>query len=378
MPTPPLSDELAREALQALSEHGAMTAAALALGVNASTLKSRVQTAKGRGLHLSDGIRGAMQNARITPGEAQGGWIVNVDPETGSRVSTRWKMPDDEKDPGDVLDRIAARLENIRAAPAIKRPKQTLNDARNFIPVSDVHLSMRVGEYGTAECVERLKAGTADLLERLPPAECTIIINNGDFTEQNDPSNMTPQSKHPLAVDAEYDDTTDVATDVTAWQIERALERSDHVIYKALKGNHDPQTARILRAALKQRYRNEPRVTIEADGIEVFAHVWEGNFIACHHGDLRKKPDEFILAFATRFPAYWGGTKFRELWVGHLHSLRERSQDHTGMTFNQVRAIAPAGRHANENLYSSPSEMIGVSYRKGGGRLLTLNHGFWN
>ncbi|KZY52609.1 hypothetical protein A3734_18470, partial [Sulfitobacter sp. HI0054] len=286
--------------------------------------------------------------------------------------------PKTDVEPEDVLERIADRLDNIRPAPAIKRPTQTRSDVRNFIPTSDVHMSMRVGDYGTAECVDRLKAGTADLTERLPPAECTVIVANGDYTEANDPSNLTPQSKHPLAVDMEYDDTTDIAVEVEAWRIEHALTRSDHVIYKALRGNHDPQTARIIRAALKQRYRNEPRVTIETDGIEVFAHAWEGNFIACHHGDLKKNPTEFVLAFATAYPQMWAGAIFRELWVGHLHRLKEISADQTGMTFNQVRAIAPLGRHAIENLYNSPSEMIGVAYRKGGGRLLTLNHGFWN
>jgi len=376
VPTPPLTDAQCLEAIQAKAEHhNSNTAAAAALGVNINTFRHRVMIGKARGLDVDPAIRDSMEAAgtKMVPNLA---WIKTKS-EDGISYSVQLK-PKTDDEPEDVLERIADRLDNIRPAPAIKRPLQTRSDVRNFIPTSDVHLSMRVGDYGTADCVDRLKSGTSDLLERLPPAECTIIVNNGDFTEQNDPSNLTPQSKHPLAVDAEYDDTTDVATEVEAWRIEQALERSDHVIYKSLRGNHDPQTARILRAALKQRYRNEARVTIETDGIDVFAHAWEGNFIASHHGDLKKNPTEFVLAFATAYPQLWAGAVFRELWVGHLHRLKERAMDETGMTFNQVRAIAPLGRHARENLYNSPSEMIGVAYRKGGGRLLTLNHGFWN
>ncbi len=332
------------------------------------------------GLHLSQGAQGAMESAGLNGVEIKGGWR-RVQHEDGSFDTVRWSAPENEgtEQPEDVLERIADRLDKIRSAPAIKRPGTTRTDIRNFVPVFDVHLSMRVGDYGTAQCVDRLKTGMADILDRMAPAECTIILNGGDFTEQNDPSNLTPQSKHPLAVDAEYDDTTDVATDVTAWMIESALERSDHVIYKALRGNHDPNTARILRAALKQRYRDEVRVTIDTDGIDVFAHCWEGNLLAGHHGDLKKKPVDYVLAFATRYPKYWEASKFREVFTGHLHHKKvPLEQDETGMSFNQVRAIAPLGRHSIEQMYDSPSEMLGITYRKGGGRLTTVTHGFWN
>ncbi len=344
MPTPPLTDAQCLEAIQAKAEHhNSNMQAAAALGVNINTFRHRVMIGKARGLDVDPAIRDSMEAAgtKMVPNLA---WIKTKSAD-GISYSVQLK-PKTDDEPEDVLERIADRLDNIRPAPAIKRPTQTRSDVRNFIPTSDVHMS--------------------------------VIVANGDYTEANDPSNLTPQSKHPLAVDMEYDDTTDIAVEVEAWRIEHALTRSDHVIYKALRGNHDPQTARIIRAALKQRYRNEPRVTIETDGIEVFAHAWEGNFIACHHGDLKKNPTEFVLAFATAYPQMWAGAIFRELWVGHLHRLKEISADQTGMTFNQVRAIAPLGRHARENLYNSPSEMIGVAYRKGGGRLLTLNHGFWN
>ncbi len=347
--------------------------------MNVMTFKRHVREALSLGLHLSDGAKHAMNAASLNGAEIKGGW-KRVQHEDGSFDTVRWSAPeaDEVEQPEDVLDRIADRLEKIRPAPAIRRPGSTSTSIRNFVPVSDVHLSMRVGDYGTAACVDRLKTGMADILDRMAPAECTILLNNGDFSEQNDPSNLTPQSKHPLPVDSEYDDTTDVATDVTAWMIESTLERSDHVIYKALKGNHDPHTARILRAALKQRYRDNPRVTIETDGIETFAHCWEGNFIAAHHGDLRKSFLEWVLAFAARYPEHWANSVFRELFLGHLHHKKVPiEKDETGMSVNQVRAIAPLGRHSIEQMYDSPSEMIGITYRKGGGRLTTITHGFW-
>lgn len=361
------------EALRLFRETGNRTEVARIMGKSRATVRGLID----RGLAAENAPEG--QRAAIAAtglhGVAKAGWRITKHPD-GSRDSVYWRAEEPEAEqPEDVIDRIADRLNRIQPAPAIKRPNVTRTDIRNFVPLFDVHLSMRIGSYGTAQAVDRLRTGVADLLERSPPAECTVILNGGDFTHQNGPDNLTPQSKHPLPVDAEYDDTTDVATDVTADMIETALKRSDHVIYKALKGNHDPHTARILRAALRQRYRNEPRVTIEDTGIDFFAHEWDGNLICGHHGDLRgKKPADFVLGFAAKYAEAWGRTRYRDLWTGHLHHLKVCELP--GMTTNQVRAIAPADRHSTEELYVSHSEMIAVTYRKGGGRYGYLNHCF--
>lgn len=322
-----------------------------------------------------EGQKAAVEAAGLDIGTAKAGWRV-IQHEDGSRDSVYWRAPEAAAEqPEDVLDRIADRLNNIRPAPAIKRVVTPASNLRNFIPLFDVHLSMRVGSYGTAQAVDRLRTGARDLVERSPAAECTILLNGGDFTEQNDPSNLTPQSKHPLAVDAEYDDTTDVAVDVTAELIETALTRSNHVIYKALKGNHDPNTARILRAALKQRYRLDDRVTIETGGLDFFAHEWEGNLIGGFHGDIKRSIKDIVLGFAERYCEMYARTKkCRDLWYGHLHN--ELVQEVGGFRTNRVRAICPGGRHAQENLFDTPSQMQAVTYKAGGGRFGSLDHVF--
>lgn len=55
MPTPPLPDSLALEALEALEKHDKIYLAAKALDLNRSTFLNRVKVAKQRGLQLSDG-----------------------------------------------------------------------------------------------------------------------------------------------------------------------------------------------------------------------------------------------------------------------------------------------------------------------------------
>ena len=360
------------EALRVFRETGNKRETARILGKAESTVRKllrRAEAAEG----APEGQKAAIK-ATGTQGIAKAGRRI-IQHKDGSRDSVYWRADEPEAEqPEDVIDRIADRLNRIQPAPRIKRPNVTRADIRNFVPLFDVHLSMRVGEYGTASCVSRLRTGIADLMERSPPAEVAILVNGGDFTEQNDPSNQTPQSKHPLSVDGDYDDTTDIATDVTVEMIETALKRSDHVIYKALRGNHDPNTARILRAALRQRYRNEPRVTIEDGGIEVFQHVWESNMIFAWHGDQRRKLIDVILSIAALYPQEWAQSVFRELYYGHLHSALV--EDHPGMTANRVRAIAPPGHYARNLLLTAPSEMLSITYRKGGGRLCATNHIF--
>ena len=301
-------------------------------------------------------------------------WAKTKDPD-GTSYSTLLKPAAVEESPEDILERLKVRLEAIRPAPSIARPKSTDDKLLNFLPLFDVHLSMRVGDYGTAQAVERLREGSSDILDRLPRASHVVIVNGGDFTHQNDPSNLTPQSKHPLPVDMEYDDTTDIATDVTVEIIEKALRVSDRVIYQPLRGNHDPNTARILRAALRQRYRRCERVEILTDNTDFFARRWKNNLLCAHHGDIRgKQAKDLVLGFASRYAEAWGKSKYRELWVGHLHHIK--SQEFPGMLVNQCRAICPKDRHSIEGLWESESEMVGVTYHENGGRYSGANHYF--
>lgn len=357
-----------------LEGHSGRTIATM-LGKSETTVRGLLTRAKAYH-EMPDGQREAIAAVRMDHATVQGGWVKTSPDENGISHSVRWKAPEVEADaPEDVLDRIADRLNRIAPAPYVKRVATPSTSLRNFIPLFDVHLSMRVGTYGTAQAVERLRTGIRHLVECSPAAECTILLNSGDFTENNDPSNLTPQSKHPLAVDAEYDDTTDVAVEVTAEMIDVALTRSDHVIYKALKGNHDPNTARILRAALKQRYRLDPRVTVETGGLEFFAHEWEGNLIGGFHGDIKRNIKDIVLGFSDRYCEMFARTKrCRELFHGHLH--HELVQDVGGWRSIRVRAICPGGRHAEENLFNTPSQMSAVTYKAGGGRFGSLDHVF--
>jgi hypothetical protein len=279
-----------------------------------------------------------------------------------------------EETPEDVADRIAERMTNIIAAPAIPAPAACATDLLNFLPLYDVHLGQRVGSFGTAEAVKRLRIGVNDVIDRAPAAGTMVILNGGDFTEATDNSALTQQSKHPLAVDMDFDDISDIAVDLTVEIIDRALSASDRVVYQGLKGNHDPAIAVALRQALRMRYRDEPRFEL-LDGLDLFTYSFGNNLLAGIHGDQKiSKAESLTLAIAARHAAAWGNSRNRELWRGHRHN--QLSVAVPGMTLYQVNPICPPGRYANDNLFTGQSDIQIVTYKHSGGRCASTVHIF--
>ena len=337
------------------------------MGVSESTVREAIRRFRQR----DPAIQGAMDavGTGLVPSMA---WIkTKATADTpGFSVMLR---PADET-PEEVADRIAARMGGITAVPAVPGPKACASDLLNFLPLYDVHLGQRVGSFGTAEAVERLRAGVNDVIDRAPAAGTMVILNGGDFTEATDNSGLTPQSKHALAVDMDFDDISDIAVDLTVEIIDRALSVSEKVVYQGLKGNHDPAIAVALRQALRMRYRDEPRFEL-LDGLDLFTYSFGNNLLAGIHGDQKvSRPESLTLAIAARHAAAWGASRNRELWRGHNH--KELSIAVPGMTLYQVNPICPPGRYANENLYTGQSDVQCVTYKRSGGRCASTVHIF--
>jgi len=303
-------------------------------------------------------------------------WAKTGPDADGISYSARMRPKVNEESAEEIAGRIADRLNAIIPAPPITRPQSTSADLLNFLPVYDVHMGMRIGSYGTAQAVERLKEGAWDVLDRAPRAETIIILSGGDYTEANDNSAQTPQSKHPLAVDMDFDDLTDIAVDTKISLIEYAMTKADRVIYQTIKGNHDPHMSIALRQALRQRYRDNPRFELK-DGFKLFVHEWEGNLLAAIHGDAKvTDPKLLALSIATKHPGAWGRSRRREFWRGHNH--KELTISVPGMTTLQVNPVCPSGNYANDNLFVGDSDIQCVTYGKGGRRCGLALHTFDN
>ena len=366
MPRPYTPEKKAQIAQTLIENRGSQADAARKLGMKPNALNEWL-----RNNHNDPAVKAAMAaiGTGLTPSVT---WVKTKATDTEPAYSVMLRPA--EKTPEDVADQIAKRMAQVVAIPPIPAPSFTSADRLNFIPLFDVHMGMRSGSYGTADAVNRLKIGFRDVLDRAPPSATTIILNGGDFTEANDNSALTPDSKHPLAVDMDFSDLIDIATDVTIDLIEYALTRSDKVVYQALEANHDPASTIAIRQGLRQRYRDNPRFYMPR-GQEVFTYEWEGNLLAGIHGNQKNsKPEALTLAIASRHAVAWGAAKRRELWRGHKHN--EITVNVPGMRVYQVNPICPPGRYANRNLFTGESDIQCVTYGKGGGRKATTVHIF--
>lgn len=364
------SDDLCREALALLARWGTASEASRQSGIPRSTLRERAEWGRIRGFNVDPAIADAKAavGTNLSPVLA---WAKTKSEDgTSYSVLLRPDQPSQEE----ALERIADIMGRVVPIAPIPAPQQASADLLNFVPLFDVHMGARVGNYGTAKAVKRLKAGFFDVIDRAPRADTIVIVNGGDFTEANDDTALTPTNRHPLAVDTDWSDITDVAVDVTIDLIEYAMRHANRVVYQALKANHDPATSVAIRQGLRQRYRDNPRFEMP-DGHDVFTYEWKGNLLAAIHGHQKvSKPETLTLAIAARHAEAWGKAKRRELWRGHNH--KEITVNVPGMRVHQVNPICPPGRYANENLFTGESDIQCVTYRAGGGRSSVTVHIF--
>ena len=288
-------------------------------------------------------------------------WAKTKD-EDGTSYSVLLK-PEQEN----IIDRVATAFADLEPAAVVPAPKVSDDDLMTLFPIFDFHLGMlswgqETGEaYDTTLAMARLREGVSRCLHATSKGAVAVILNGGDFTHANDQTNQTPRSKHALDVDTRHWRTIEAAVQVSADVIELALARFQKVIYRALPGNHDPQTAAILTFALAERYRGNLRVEVVKEPTEFFALDFGKVMLAAHHGD-KAKADRLVMHMADEWPEMWGRTRFRYYWTGHLH--HHKSADIGGVLWEQLQAISPRDAWAATHAYSARASMQAVTYHR--------------
>jgi hypothetical protein len=359
-------ESLLRETWAAYIEHGEVAAAAArSMDKPVETVRCILKECREKGYHLSDGARGAMQNAGLSGAEAKAGWIVNVDPETGSRQSTYWRAP--ESDTESIIDQMRSAFEGITPAVIIPAPEYSNADLLSVYPIPDAHVGLQswgkeTGEdYDTEKATDRIKSWVAQCVASAPPSETAIILGVGDLTHADDQTNQTPRSKHQLDVDTRHFKTLDMTIAAMAAAIETAAVKHRRVIVRILPGNHDTTTYMAVLFALAERYRDNARIEVQKIPGEFFAHQFGKVLIAAHHGD-KAKAERLVLFMADQFPTMWGETRHRFLYTGHLHHLK--SQDIGGVQHEQLRAITARDAYAVAHGYTARAQMQTITFHR--------------
>jgi hypothetical protein len=376
MPTPPLSDDLARQAWAAYVEHGSKSRAAEALGWKWNTFAHRWNIARSRGLHLSEGAQQAVNRVKLSGVEAKGGWIHDYD-EDGKKVGTvRWSAGEAQET--DLIDRIREAFADVDPAPVIPAPEYTNDQLVTVYPIADRHQGLKawgkeIGEdYDQKIAANRMKDWMGHCVAASPASETAIILDIGDGEHIDDATNQTPRSKHTLDADGRVFLTVENSIATLAFCVEAALAKHASVVVRILPGNHNPTLYLAVMFGLAERYRENPRVDVQKVPGEFFVKRFGRCLFAAHHGD-KAKAERLVTFVADEFAEEWGKTRHRFLWTGHLH--HHKSADIGGMKWEQLRAVTARDAYAFSHAYSARAQLQAITFHRDQGEVQRVSVG---
>ena len=369
MVTQPRPQELLEKTWAAYIEHGENAAhAARFLDKPPETVRCILKECRQKGMHLSDGARNSMSLSGLEGIEVKGGHRRVYD-DAGKQIDTvRWSAP--ELPVEDIADRIRAAFEDIPPAIPTPQPEYIMEDSLALLPHADCHWGMvvtadQVGgrPYNREIAAERFKAGVSQCVMNGPPCHTAYILNAGDLTHANDDNDATPRSKHKLKVEGTHMQNFDLSVTLTAYKIDLTLQRHGRVIYRAIPGNHDPNTPGPLSIALRERYRNEPRVEVIVSEDEFWQMNWGNVFLSGHHGHARK-PKDVCPELPGRFPTQWGEAKAWHFFTAHKHNYQ--TMKYGPVRHHQLPSVCSADTHAAWSPYDDDAGMLAMTFHKSG------------
>jgi hypothetical protein len=194
-----------------------------------------------------------------------------------------------------------------------------------------------------------------------PASHTAVVLDNGDLTHADDTQNVTPASKHKLDVDTRHFKTMEVTVEALAFAVDAALRKHERVIVRILPGNHNRESYLCVMFALAERFRDNPRVTVQRQPGEFFAFEFGKVLIAAHHGD-KAKADRMVHFLADQYAEMWGRTRHRYLFTGHLH--HHKAQDIGGVQWEQLRAVTARDAYAVSHAYTARAQLQGITFHR--------------
>ena len=355
-----------KQALEAMQKYGSQRLAAQALGLSRSGLRDRLYRAQAY-KEADPAVKGAMADTGMQDiGVLHSGWIKT------DGASLYFQQPKSQPQPEDVTQRIRDALEGIEAIPAVTPPEDTLADLLTLYPMPDAHIGQlswgkETGEdYDVKIAGDRIRGGIAKAAAASPASERAVIVAMGDWLHVNDQTNQTYHSRHQLDADGRFQKVLDAGIAILAATAEALLAKHASVTVVVQRGNHDETAYLAVLFALAERYRNEPRISVQRKPGEFFVMEWGQVLLASCHGD-KAKAERLVMFLADKWPEMWGQTKYRYLFTGHLH--HHKSQDIGGVLWEQLRAITPLDAYSAAHAYSGKAEMQAITYDRQRGEI---------
>lgn len=258
---------------------------------------------------------------------------------------------------------LASELPRAKPVPA---PTGYLRDALACYPVGDHHLGMLAWKHETGDSYdldigESLLVKAADFLMGTAPAcKRALVAFLGDFMHYDSFETVTPTSRNQLDVDGRYPKMVRAAVRSMRYMIEAALAKHGEVHVIVEIGNHDLSSSIFLMECLHNIYENEPRITIDTSPKHYHYFKFGKVLIGTHHGHGTKL-ENLPLLMATDVAQWWGETKWRYIWTGHLHTQKkfvaQTQVDISACEVEQFRVLPPQDAWAHQKGYRAIRDM---------------------
>lgn len=242
----------------------------------------------------------------------------------------------------------------------IKFDKPVTDELMVIVPIGDAHIGMLAwGEETGADydlkIAEQLHCDAIDhLISAAPSAKTCVIIDLGDFIHADNLEGVTSRSGHSLDMDSRYQNIVRCCMRIVQYYIQRALEKFEHVVYRAEVGNHNDIGAIWLQEAFAKVYENEPRVTVaNAPGVHYFFQHGLCYF-GSHHGHTTKI-DKLPDVLSTHIMDQGIKTKYRKWFTGHIH--HQLKKDFNSCEVQSYRTLASLDAYASTHGYNAPRDI---------------------
>jgi DNA repair exonuclease SbcCD nuclease subunit len=240
-------------------------------------------------------------------------------------------------------------------------------------PLMDAHVGMLAWgretgaqDYDLEHAAKDMRHAFAKVLAMTPAAQQAVLLIGGDYFHSDDTRAETPANRHKLDVDGRFFKVLDVGIGIIAETVHRLLQKHASVLVRVLRGNHDPHSSMTLNFALAERYRNEPRITVEKEPRDLFMMQWGKCAIFAHHGD-KGKPQQMALYLSDVCP-FWSQTRHRHYLTGHVH--HDQAKDLGPLRFESLRAFCPPDAYAAGMGYGARRALQSITFHKQDGLVL--------
>lgn len=262
-----------------------------------------------------------------------------------------------------------------KRAPVVKRQiivKGTNADILQCVVIADPHVGKYAWRHETGW--DDYDIGIASTLLRESAAELLgdgvarkvgrrTIVLLGDYFHYDTPHGQTTKGT-PLDRDGRVEKMMSSGAQTLFDIVEASAQQMPtHVVL--VPGNHDTILTIALRQLVSAHFRRDARVSVDTNGT-TRKYLTHGKcLIGFTHGDKARKRLGELMALEAR--EAWGGSTYREIHTGHLHSIAE-VQTVSGVVVRTHPALCPPdGWHAAEGFVGATRGMQAFYYHAAGG-----------